>query len=374
MSEASTTYVGLDVHKSKIVVAMLRPGQRESVVWTVSHTPEAVRRMVQKLRAGAPGRVLCGYEAGACGYALQRQLISLGVGCQVVAPSQTPVKPGDRVKTDRRDARKLAELLRAGLLTEVHPPTPEQEAARDLVRCRADAQQDLTRARHRLSKYLLRHGVAYTPGRKAWTKAHRAWLYSLRFELEAAQSTFTRYLAMVEIREEEVAALDAQVGELAAQEPYHQAVGWLRCFHGIETLSAMTILTELHGFGRFSSPRALMSYLGLVPSESSSGNAVHRGRITKAGNQHARRLLVQIGWHYQHTKKISAALRGRRRGQPAEVVAIANRAHQRLSRRFFDLHHRRGVAKPKVVVAVARELVGFLWAVLYLQAQPNLNG
>lgn len=374
MSEANTTYVGLDDHKSKIVVGMLRPGQREAVVWTVSHTPEAVRRLVKKLRAGAPGRVLCAYEAGACGYALQRRLVSLGVECQVVAPSQTPVKPGDRVKTDRRDARKLAELLRAGLLTEVHPPTPEQEAARDLLRCRADAQQDLTRARHRLSKFLLRHGVTYTPNRKAWTKPHRAWLYSLRFELEAAQSTFARYLAMVEIREEEVAALDAQVGELAAQEPYRQPVGWLRCFHGIETLSAMMILTELHAFGRFSSPRALMSYVGLVPSESSSGDAVHRGRITKAGNQHARRLLVEIGWHYQHAKKISAALRRRRRGQPAEVIAIANKAHQRLSRRFFDLHHRRGVAKPKVVVAIARELVGFLWAVLYLQAQAKPNG
>lgn len=374
MSEANTTYVGLDDHKSKIVVGMLRPGEREAVVWTVSNTPEAVRRLVKKLRAGAPGRVLCAYEAGACGYALQRRLVSLGVECQVVAPSQTPVKPGDRVKTDRRDARKLAELLRAGLLTEVHPPTPEQEAARDLLRCRADAQQDLTRARHRLSKFLLRHGVIYTPNRKAWTKPHRAWLYSLRFEIEAAQSTFARYLAMVEIREEEVAALDAQVGELAAQEPYRQPVGWLRCFHGIETLSAMMILTELHAFGRFSSPRALMSYVGLVPSESSSGDAVHRGRITKAGNQHARRLLVEIGWHYQHAKKISAALRRRRRGQPAEVIAIANKAHQRLSRRFFDLHHRRGVAKPKVVVAIARELVGFLWAVLYLQAQAKPNG
>lgn len=374
MSEANTTYVGLDDHKSKIVVGMLRPGQREAVVWTVSNTPEAVRRLVKKLRAGAPGRVLCAYEAGACGYALQRRLVSLGVECQVVAPSQTPVKPGDRVKTDRRDARKLAELLRAGLLTEVHPPTPEQEAARDLLRCRADAQQDLTRARHRLSKFLLRHGVTFTPNRKAWTKPHRAWLYSLRFEIEAAQSTFARYLAMVEIREEEVAALDAQVGELAAQEPYREPVGWLRCFHGIETLSAMMILTELHAFGRFSSPRALMSYVGLVPSESSSGDAVHRGRITKAGNQHARRLLIEIGWHYQHAKKISAALRRRRRGQPAEVIAIANRAHQRLSRRFFDLHHRRGVAKPKVVVAIARELVGFLWAVLYLQAQAKPNG
>lgn len=374
MSEANTTWVGLDVHKARITVAMLRPGARKPVVWAVVHTPEALRRLVKKLRAGAPGRVLCGYEAGVCGYALQRRLISLGVGCQVVAPSQTPVKPGDRVKTDRRDACKLAELLRAGLLTEVHPPTPEQEAARDLVRCRADAQQDLTRARHRLSKYLLRHGVTYTPGRKAWTKAHRAWLYGLRFEIPVAQATFTRYLAAVEIREEEVAALSAQVGELAEQEPYREAVGWLCCFHGIQTLSAMTILTELHGFERFGSPRALMSYVGLVPSESSSGDSVHRGRITKAGNQHVRKLLVEIGWHYQHKKRISDALRRRRRGQPAQIVAIANKAHLRLSRRYFYLHHGRGVAKAKTIVAVARELVGFLWAVLYPQAQPNLNG
>lgn len=374
MSEASTTYVGLDVHKARITVAMLRPGARESVVWTVSHTPEALRRLVKKLRAGAPGRVLCGYEAGVCGYALQRRLVSLGVGCEVVAPSQTPVKPGDRVKTDRRDARKLAELLRAGLLTEVHPPTPEQEAARDLVRCREDAQQDLTRARHRLSKFLLRYGVTYAPNRKAWTKAHRTWLYGLRFEVPAAQATFTRYLATVEIREEEVAALDAQVGELAEQEPYRQAVGWLSCFHGIKTLSAMTILTELHGFERFSSPRALMSYVGLVPSESSSGDSVHRGRITKAGNHHARRLLIEVAWHYRHKKKIGVTLRRRRRGQPAEIVAIANKAHLRLSRRYFYLHHGRGVTKAKTIVAVARELVGFLWAVLRLQEHPNLNG
>lgn len=368
--EKATTHAGLDVHKRDIQVAMLSGGGSDWTEWTVANEPRAVRRLAKKLQRQA-GSVLCAYEAGPCGYALQRQLVGQGVACQVVAPSLIPVKPGERIKTDRRDARKLAELLRAGLLTEVHSPTPEEEAVRDLCRCREAAKQDQLRARHRLGKYLLRRGLVYRAGRN-WTERHRSWLRTLRFEHAAEEVVFGDYLLAVELLEERLRGLEQRLEETAQSEPWAERVGWLRCFRGIDTVTALTIVAELHDFRRFHSPRQLMAYLGLVPSEHSSGETQRRGRITKAGNAHVRRVLVESSWHYRHKPAIGANLRRRRQGQPAAILAIADRAQQRLHRRYWRLVLARGKPRPKAVTAVARELTGFLWAALYLYPQRQV--
>lgn len=358
-----TTYVGLDAHKNTIHVAMLLPRRRRAESWQVVHSPEAIKRLARKLRKVAPGRIEACYEAGPCGFALQRALIAAGLDCVVVAPSLIPTKPGDRIKTDRRDATKLAELFRAELLTEVRPPTPEEEAARDLCRCREDAQEDLTSARHRLQKYLLRHGVRYELGKKAWTATHRQWLRGLRFEHSAAQAAFDGYLGAVEQREERIKTLDAQLETLAGESLFREPVARLRCFRGIDTVTAMTVATELHGFERFHSPRQLTAYLGLVPSEYSSGASRRRGSITKAGNSHVRRVLIEAAWHYRHRPHVGTPLRKRRQGQPPWVVALADKAQSRLHRRMYALTLR-GKHLNKATVAVARELVGFIWAAL----------
>lgn len=360
MSDA-ITYVGVDAHKKDLLVAMLVGHATTPVTWTVANEPRAVERLVRKLAREAPGPVQCCYEAGPCGYALQRQLHRGRVSCQVIAPALIPRKPGDRIKTDRRDARKLAELLRAGLLTAVRPPTPADEAARDLVRARDDAREDLQRCRHRLSKLLLRRGLHFA-GRN-WTRAHRAWLQTLAWDHAAEQHVVSDYLLAIDQVEARLTDLDGRLAELAARAPYAEPVAWLRCFRGIDTLTAMTIVAELHDFRRFVTPRALMAYLGLVPSEHSSGGQTCRGRITKAGNGLVRRVLTEAAWHYQHRPGLGGALTRRREGQPPRVIAIADKAQARLCRRFRRLtaEHKPG---PKVAVAIARELAGFLWAAL----------
>jgi len=304
------------------------------------------------------------YEAGPCGYALQRQIeaVSPRATCVVVAPSLLPRKPGERIKTDRRDAHKLAELDRAGLLTEVCAPTAQDEAVRDLVRAREAARQDLMRARHRLAKYLLRRGLIYGAGRKAWSRSHEQWLRSLSFEHACERAVFDDYFLAIQQVAERLKGLEVRLLEVAQQEPYAESVGWLRCFRGIDTLSAIAIVAELYDFRRFGSARELMAYLGLVPSEHSSGDRVRKGSITKAGNSHMRRLLVEASWHYRHRPGL-AALAKRRQGQPVAVIAIADRAQQRLHRRFQRMTSR-GIPTPKVVVALARELSGFLWAAM----------
>ena len=268
-----------------------------------------------------------------------------------------PLKPGQRVKTDRRDALKLAQLLRAGLLTEVSPPTPAEEAVRDLVRCREQAVTDRTRSRHRLRTWLQRRGLVYQG--KNWTAGFRQWLRRQRFALAVEQAVFDDYLAAVEVVEARVSSIETQLAAVAESEPYRESVAHLRCFKGIDTVIAMTLVSELHGFERFTSLRQLMSYLGLVPREYSSGQSEWRGRITRAGNAHVRCMLVEAAWHPRDSK----ALRERRAGQPTQVIATADKAIIRLHSRFEDLL-RRGKPSNKVAIAVARDLVGFVWAVL----------
>jgi len=363
-----TTYVGVDAHKKDLFIAMLVGQSPTPVTWTVPNEPNAVKRLVRKLERDAPGPVQMCYEAGPCGYALQRQVATARVSCQVIAPGLIPRKPGDRIKTNRRDARKLAELFRAGLLTEVRPPTPADEAVRDLCRARDDAREDLQRSRHRLGKLLLRRGLHYTGGRN-WTKGHRQWIAGLEWTQPAERVVVDDYLLAIDHLEARLIELDARLVEVADTEPYRAHVGWLRCFRGIDTLTAILILAELHDFRRFPSPRALMAYLGLVPGEDSTGEKHRRGRITRTGNALVRRLLVETAWHYQHRPSIGVALTRRRKGQPGRVIAIADKAQQRLCRRFRRLMEQHKPA-PKVAVAIARELAGFLWAALQPASVP----
>jgi transposase len=314
----------MDVHRSRIVVAMYRGNDREAVEWDLAHEPGAVHRLIDRIEGA--GDVRCAYEAGPCGYALQRLFQARGLECIVVAPSLIPIRPGDRVKTDRRDARKLAELLRAGLLTEVRAPTEDEESIRDLCRCRDDARVDLTRARHRLTEFLLRRGLVFTRGKSGhWSQAHRWWLGQQHFERRADQVIFEDYLLSVEQREAHLSELDRQLEAVAASEPYRERVGWLRCFRGIDTITAVALLAELHDFRRFRSPSRLMAYLGLVPSEFSSANVTRRGGITRAGNRHVRRLLIEAAWHYRHKPRVGIDLRKRREGQPPHVIALGPR-------------------------------------------------
>ena len=356
-----TTYVGIDAHKKDLFVAMLIGSQMSPTTWQLPNEPNAVRRLVRKLERETAGPVQAFYEAGPCGYALQRQLTTGRVNCAVVAPALIPRKPGERIKTNRRDARKLVELGRAGLLTVVRPPTAAEEAVRDLCRARDDAREDLQRCRHRLGKLLLRRGLHY-PGRN-WTRAHRRWVDSLEWTQAAERAVVDDYLLAIDHTEARLLELDARLAEIAQREPYRTPVGWLRCFRGIDTLSAMLILAELHDFRRFASARALMAYLGLVPGEDSSGEKHRRGRITRTGNALVRRVLVETAWHYQHRPGIGVALTRRRKGQPGRVIAIADKAQQRLCRRFRKLAAEHKPA-PKIAVAIARELAGFLWAAL----------
>jgi transposase len=300
-----TTYVGVDAHKKDLFIAMLIGDAQTPVTWTVPNEPKAIQRLVRKLEREAPGPVRICYEAGPCGYALQRKMTTPRVTCQVIAPALIPRKPGERTKTNPRDARKLAELLRAGLLTEVRPPTPADEAVRDLCRARDDAREDLQRCRHRLGKLLLRRGLHYN-GRN-WTQGHQRWIDSLEWAEPAERVVVDDYLLAIEQLVARLSELDTRLAEIAETEPYRERVGWLRCFRGIDTLTAILILAELHDFRRFQAPRALMAYLGLVPGEHSSGEKHRRGRITRTGNALVRRLLVETAWHYQHRPSIGVA-------------------------------------------------------------------
>ena len=362
------TYVGMDVHKTSISVAVLLPGEAEPLEWTEANSSRAARRIARRVQRAAEGEIRSCYEAGPCGYVLQRQLEKLKVPCQVIAPSLIPIKPGERIKTDRRDARKLAGYLQSGQLTEVHPPTMEEESVRDLCRCREAAREELMRARHRLSKFLLRRGHVYSG--KAWTLGHHRWLQEPRFESTADKATFSDYLLAVRLVQERLSELKKTLEQVAQEELYRQPVGWLRCFRGIDTITAMTFLAEVHDFRRFDSARHLMSYLGLTPSEHSSGDRQHRGGITKAGNSHARRVLIEAAWHYRHRPNVGTKIRKRREGQPREVIVVADAAERRLHKRYWRLVMLGRKPPTKAVVAVARELSGFLWAVMRKQEAP----
>jgi transposase len=332
------------------------------VEWQLPNEPTAVRRLMRKLAGHRPVRIC--YEAGPLGYTLKRQLDAADLPCMVVAPSLIPRRQGDRVKTDRRDARKLAELLRAGMLVEVHPPTEEEESARDLWRCREDAQQDLVRARHRLGKFLLRRGLVFRDGH-AGSQSHRWWLGKLEFERDTDRTVFEDYLLAVEQVATRRTNLDQRIEEVCARPAYQRQVGALRCFRGVATVTGLAVTSELFDVRRFPTPSHLAAYLGLTPSEHSSGDQRRQGGITKTGNTHLRRLLIETAWHYRHKPSVGVQLRKRRQGQPPEIIALADRAQQRLCRRYRRMMMR-GKHHNKIVVAIARELVCYLWTALYM--------
>ena len=356
----STTVVGLDVHKDSISAAVLQPEARSFALTTkFANEPGEVRRFVGRLARFAPLEFV--YEAGPCGYQLHRELAALGERCTVIAPAMTPKTPGDRVKTDRRDAEKLAQLHRAGQLTPVRVPTREEEAARDLTRVREDALVDRLRARHRLSKFLLRQGLIWRET-KNWGVKHRAWIRQQRFDFEALQRSFESYVRAVEEAEARLADLDRQVLELAQQPAWKDVVSRLRSLKGIDTLSALILAVEVQDFRRFSKVRQFMGFTGLVSREYSSGNSVRRGHITKVGNAHVRRVLVEAAWNYSRGTATGPVLAKRREGCSQEVLSIARRAQERLTRKFRKLSGR-GKLRQIIVVSVARELAGFVWAV-----------
>jgi transposase len=360
--EQDTKFVGLDVHKDTIAVAVANAsGGEPRSVGTIPHTRDAVVQLVRKL--GPAERLHCCYEAGPCGYPLQRQLTGLGVRCTVVAPSLVPTKPGDRVKTDRRDALKLARLLRAGELTAVWVPDEAHEALRDLTRARADAREDLHRARQRVLKLLLRQGLAPPPTmKKAWTQKHRAWLQTVRLPQASQQVVLREYLLSVDQGQERLARLEAELAHAAEHSPHTPVLGALQTLRGVGLITATTLVAELGDLSRFRSPRELMAYAGLVPSEHSSGPRQRRGGVTKTGNAHVRHVVVEAAWHYRHAPGLSGPLKRRQAGQPAPIQALSWQAQGRLHRRYRRLLAR-GKPKPKVIVAIGRELLGFIWAV-----------
>jgi transposase len=359
------TWVGVDAHKKTLAIAVLWPDRQQPEEWSIENTEGAVAKLVRRLERQSKGaEIRACYEAGTCGYTLQRRFHTAGqVVCEVIAPSLIPRKPGDHIKTDRRDARKLAELNRAGLLTTVAPPTLEEEALRDLCRCREDVRSDLGRCRHRLVKMLVRRGYVFNSTSRLWSEAHRRWLASLEFANPVDRFVLSEYQLAVLQAEQRLRALDAEIAKAAELPLYRDQVARLRCFRGIDTTTAMIFLAELHGIERFESPRQLAAYLGLVPSVYSSADKAHRGSITKAGNRHIRRVLVQTSWQYRHRPGVGPKLRARREGQPGRVLTIADNAQRRLCTRYRRLTER-GKTPNKVVIAIARELLGFLWAAL----------
>ena len=361
--DKSTTVIGLDVHKDSIVAAILPShADRATKVISLENQPTALRRFMQRLEDR--GMRVFVYEAGPCGYTLQRDLVAQHERVVVVAPALTPVRPGDRVKTDRRDAEKLARLYRAGELTPIRVPTRTEEAARDLVRIREDILIDRLRARHRLSKCLLRNGRLYQ-ATKAWSVGHRKWLYTQRFDLAPLEHTFTAYLRTLEETEARLATVTQQIEDLAHTAPYRLLVQALRCLKGVDTLSAFTLVAETQDFRRFPHAPAYMSATGLVSAEHSSGARQYRGSITKTGNAHLRRVLVEAAWSYRSRNRVSPVLAKRRQGCAAPVIQIAQRAQDRLHRKFWRLMSR-GKTSQVAVVAVARELAGFVWAIAQL--------
>lgn len=358
--ENNITVVGLDVHKDNVVGAVLPPGaENVKDIFTIENTPKALVKTVKRLGERRP--VTFVYEAGPCGYDVHRQLTQLGLKCVVIAPGKIPVKTGDRVKTDRRDAEKLARLWRAGELTEVRIPTIQEESCRDLVRVREDALEDRLRAQHRLSKFLLRQGRIFREAR-AWGAVHEAWLKAQKFEPYELQETFDAYVRGKQEAYERLRSLTIQVEGLADQEPYRKLVKHLRCLKGIDTLSALTLAVEGRDLRRFGSARNFMGYSGLGICENSSGGKIRRGGITNTGNAHLRRILVESAWSYRHGKSTGLALQQRREGCPLGILKIARRAQERLSHKFSKMIRRNKPAQ-KTAVAVARELAGFVWAI-----------
>ncbi len=353
-------FAGLDVHARKMAAAAVMLGSGEVWKAQLAGTPTAAIEWLQTL----PGDVRAVYEAGPTGFGLARAARAAGIEVMVCSPGAIPRQPGDRIKTDMRDALKLARLHAAGQLRPVAVPSAELEALRDLVRAREDLRGDLMAARHRISKLLLRRGLIYTGAGHPWASPrHAAWLSSVQLTDSLAQAVLGEYLAGHEVVLARRDRLDALIAEQAQEELWAALVGRLRCLRGVDTLTAVGLVAEIGDFSAFAHPKQLASFLGLVPSESSTGERRRQGSITKAGSSHARRLLIEAAWHYRRRPAISQTLRRRQAGQPPAAIEAAWRAQLRLAGRWAHLDARRAKRRTTVAVAVARELACFVWEI-----------
>ncbi len=369
--EQDITYVGLDVHKQTISVGLAEPGRSGGVrsLGTIDNRPVLVGRLVKKL-ASAHGRLRFAYEAGPCGYGLYHQLAALKQECIVAAPALIPRRPGDRVKTDRRDALALARHDRAGELTAVWIPDAEHEAVRDLVRARYQAVVAMRRSRQHLQALLLRQGRIWNDG-KSWTRAHRAWIVGLHWQHPVHQVLVSEHLAAIDQAAARRDRLMQEIEALVPQWRLAPVAGALQAMRGIAPISAITLVAAIGDITRFQTARQLMSYLGLVPSEHSSGPKVRRGAITKAGNGEARRVLVEGAWTYRSVPRLSPAMQARQAMLPKDVRDIAWKAQRRLCARYRTLLAK-GKPKQVVATAIAREMVGFVWAIAHA-AHPAIR-
>lgn len=353
----SVLYVGIDVHKESIVIAVLKDNeQKPFIIIKKKNDPATIQKYFKKLQE--KGTVVCCYEAGFSGFALYHQLTKMGISCIVAAPGLIPRKPGERIKTDRRDAEKLASNFRAGMLTPIHIPTPSDEAVRDYLRMRDNFKSDQKRKKQQILSFTAHLGLSYDSG-KYWTGSHRKWLKDLEFEQDLHKDILKEYLIALSELEEKLVLLEARIEEIAQRSEYNQLTGMFCCLKGIGTLTALSLVVEIGDFKRFVSADKLMGYLGLVPSENSSGDSRKQGGITKGGNIRLRKLLIEAAWHYRFYQP-SKRLTERRKGFPAEIIAYADKAGRRLSKKFQRMSFN-GKKSQKIVAAVARELCGFIW-------------
>jgi transposase len=366
-------FLGLDVHAETIAVAIAERDGEVRSLGTISNRAESIRKLVKKLGPVEQLRVC--YEAGPTGYVLYWQLAELGVACEVIAPTLVPMKAGDRVKTDRRDAERLVRSYRSGDLTPVWVPNEGSEALRDLVRAREAAKQDQLRARHRLSKFLLRTGQRPAAGVKAWTQAYLSWIKQIHFTQAARESTLLDYLHEVEHMAERVKRLEQAIADAVklASPRMQEVVRGLQALRGIAQISAVTIVAELGELSRFAGARQLMAYSGAVPSEDSSGQRTRRGSITKTGNAHLRRIAIEAAWSYRLRPGVGPALRKRQEGIPEPIKEIAWKAQHRLHKRYTRMAAT-GKDQRKIITAVGRELLGFIWAIgIKVEASSKLR-
>ena len=362
MNSSKVLYVGMDVDKEKIAMATIQGDGKEFVSeQLIRNTPAAVARYFRKLMEDETEVVAC-YEAGCFGFQLARHLSELGIGCAVAAPGMLPKKPSDRIKTDRRDARTIAKALRNGDVHNVYVPSKQDESVRDYLRMYEDVKDDLKRAKQRVLHFLLRHGIRYTESGN-WTAGHRRWLRTLQMEHPIAQGTLEEYLAYVSELEESCQRIAARIEQIALEEKYAEPVAQLKAFKGIATLIALSFIVEIGDFRRFATAQQFMAFLGLVPSEYSSGSKRRQGSITKAGNSHLRKLLVEAGWQYRSYHPGSKRLTKRREGLSPQMVAYAHRAGRRLNKKYLRLIFS-GKPSQVATTAVARELSGFIWGTM----------
>jgi transposase len=358
--EKFNTFIGMDVHKETIAVAIAGEEGVPRYYGEIINTPEAIAKLVKKVARKKDRTAFC-YEAGPCGYGVYRQLKGMGYRCEVVAPSLIPKKAGDRVKTDRRDAVMLTRLYRAGELTGVWVPELEQEAIRDLTRAREDIKGMERHARQRLGGFLLRHDKKYS-GKSKWTPGHFRWLEAVRFESPIQQIVFQEYVDMVKELKERVASIEEEMRKAVPDWSLGRVVEALMALRGVSLITAMTVVAEIGDMSRFESPRQLMAHLGLVPSEHSSGSSQKRGGITKTGNGHVRRVLTESSWSYRLPARKTAHLQRKAEKTSDQVQAIAWKAQKRLCKRYWYLIHK-GKLPVQTCTAIARELTGFIWAI-----------